>query len=84
MSHSYQTGKEGIKQGISSSYNISGNYIETVLPQTNGPASQTEKFSCPTMEKVSPGIATELTAQDLSCFCWQDLYLPASPRHGLS
>lgn len=64
MSHNFQGGNEGIKQGISSSSNISGNYIETVLPQRNGPATQTEKFFCPTVEKVSSGLATELTAEE--------------------
>lgn len=37
-------------------------------------------FSCPNMEKVSPGIAgeIELKAEDHNCFSQQVLYSPAS------
>lgn len=78
--HNLQGGREGIKEEISSSSNISGNSSETVLPHTNRPATQIEMFSCPNMEKVSPGIAVELIAEDHNCFSQQVLYSPA-PQH---
>lgn len=72
-----QRGRAGIKQDMSSS---SSTLAIAVKQYCCIPPSQTEMFSCPTLEKVSPGIAIVLTAEEHNCLLQQVLY-PSASQH---